>query len=48
VEALRERTAEGGTVLLTAHQGDLQVALGALPLELRSGVLQTVQAAAHE
>lgn len=48
VEALRERAAEGGAVLLTAHQGDLQAALGALPLELRSGVLQTAQTAASE
>lgn len=48
VEALRECAAEGGTVLLTAHQGDLRGALGALPLELRSGVLQTVQTVARE
>lgn len=48
VEALRARAAGGGTVLLTAHQGELRVALGALPLELRSGRLQSMQTAARE
>ncbi len=42
VRALRERAEQGGTVLLTAHQGELGAALGAgdaRVLELRAGEL---------
>lgn len=39
LRALRERAAQGGTVLLTAHQGELGAALGAKRLELRAGGL---------
>lgn len=39
VRALRERAEQGGTALLTAHQGELGAALGAKVLELRAGEL---------
>lgn len=43
VEALRERAAGGGAVLLTAHQGELRAALEARHLELSAGELTALQ-----